>query len=491
MKLKVGNVHTLVESDDPDERRWLKDLLTLPGDYWDDGAPTCVYRQGRIPSGIAVHVWSEARKIGRPVEVVDARTPPATADATADLSWLRDYQVPPVERAVKRRRGVLWLPTGAGKTEVAIAITRVLPCRWLFLVHTATLLHQTKERFDRRAIESGLMDGEDEAAARLGAEGWRAQLWGDGHQPHELGRFTVAMFQSVHRALDSAAEDGPQIGRTLLDQVEGVIVDECHTVAAASHYAVLQSMPNAYFRIGLSGTPFARGDGRSLLVEAAIGPTIHRVRTQTLVDAGVLAKPVIRMVQVHQRVSWEGPITHRRAAGRAYRRFYEHTVSGSGMRNAAVVEVVRACAKPALVFVKDLEHGETLRKAIARAGISVEFCRGSDSTSSRQRTLKLLERGEIDVVVTTRIFQEGVDVPDLRSVVHAAGGRSAIQAIQQGGRALRVAEGKTTCEIWDFDDRGHRWLARHTRDRRKAYEAEGFAVISTNRVDARPGAGVG
>jgi superfamily II DNA or RNA helicase len=67
-------------------------------------------------------------------------------------------------------------------------------------------------------------------------------------------------------------------------------------------------------------------------------------------------------------------------------------------------------------------------------------------------------------------------VPELRSVVVASGGASGIAAIQRVGRAMRPAEGKDACVVWDFYDLGDHTLMAHSRKRRDAYLKEGYTV---------------
>ena len=115
-------------------------------------------------------------------------------------------------------------------------------------------------------------------------------------------------------------------------------------------------------------------------------------------------------------------------------------------------------------------------RAFARVGIRAGYVHGAHTTEQREAAIAQLVDGRIDVLVCSVIFQEGVDIPALRSVVIAAGGQSSIAAIQRVGRGLRKAEGKTSCVVWEVNDRGQRWLEAHARARRLAYQAEGYEV---------------
>jgi superfamily II DNA or RNA helicase len=246
-----------------------------------------------------------------------------------------------------------------------------------------------------------------------------------------------------------------------------------HSLPAESYLRVSQATPNAYWRFGFSGTPLARGDRRSVLAIGALGRVVYRVKPDVLIEAGVLARPRIRMVPILQlsaRPTWQG--------------VYGELVVRSRQRNAAVVAAVRAADKPCLVFVRELAHGRVLEKALAKAGVSASFVSGQHSTEWRRSHVRRLERGHFDALVSTVVFQEGVDIPDLRSVVVACGGASVIAALQRIGRAMRVAPGKDSCEVVDFKDLGHPWMERHSRARLAAYVKEGHEV-----VEAEPAVG--
>jgi superfamily II DNA or RNA helicase len=472
MRWRLNNVVVTVEGND-DEKSWLGRYLSYVDHRYVPGRNTYRDRQVSLynaitddfPAGLAKLAFAEAAKQGFKVTVQDERKSPCAPDPNADLEWLRHHpavpapithQIDAVNVAVRKGRGILWLPTGSGKTEVAIGIVRLLPCRWLFFVHRADLLVQTAERFERRT-------------------GIKAGIVGDGRvEPVE--RFTVVMFQTAWRM----AERGDC---SFIEAAEGVIVDECHTAPAETFWRTLSCATNAYYRLGLSGTPLARSDGRNLLVIGSLGPVIHRVMPETLVALGLLAKPTIRMTKVSQRSdkpTWRG--------------VYGEAVVRSKTRNAAVVDVVKRAARPCLVFVQEIAHGKALAKMLGVQGIVAEFMWGREDTAHRQAAIQRLMRGDTEVLVCSVIFQEGIDIPSLRSVVVASGGKSIIAALQRIGRGMRAdaSTGKTTFEVWDFADKGcgcrpdttegvHpgcRWLERHARARMRAYQSEGFDVLT-------------
>jgi superfamily II DNA or RNA helicase len=404
-----------------------------------------------FPAGFLKLVRDRAAAAGVRLEMIDNRSPRALPQP-ADLGWLRDYQVAAVEAALTATRGIIKASTGAGKTEMAVGLVKRVPdAKWLFLVHRKTLMEQAAQRYELRS------------------PGERAGRMGDGVFDASQ-RFTVATFQT----LASLVKTRPEDAKALLAQFDGLIVDEAHVLPAESFWRITMSLPNAYYRVGISGTPLDREDQRSVFAVAALGPVVFEIGAQQLIAEGRLARPLIRMVTVEQEFS---ELDARGLFQRwDWQKVYEEGVVRSKLRNRALLGAVAAAEKPCLVFVKDLAHGEAFTNALCKRGTRVEFIWGAASLAKRQAAVRRLERGDLDCVVCSVIFQEGVDIPELRSVVIASGGKSVIAALQRIGRGMRTAEGKDTFEVWDVNDTGNAWLTRHSRARRNAYLREGYQV---------------
>ncbi len=465
MRLTVEQTYVRVEAT-KEEREWLDSYLTFSTEQFVSRGGRAKHvtedlhlynaRREHFPTGLLPLVRKHAHANGVSLDIDDRRLAPLAYREDADLGWLRDYQRDAVRRAAIAGRGILWLATGAGKTEIAAGLTRAVPGRWLFVVHRTNLARAAAERIERRTGERvGMIDADTFAVERV----------------------TCATFQTLTRMLAGqhkrvTREDAVR----LLSRFDGVMVDEAHTLPAQTYYRTLMSIPNAHWRIGLSGTPLARGDRKSIFTIASLGPVLMRVKAETLIEEGHLSRPIIRMVTVPQAVdkpTWHGA--------------YTQGVVNSTPRNRVVLDLALRAHKPSMVFVKQLKHGQRLKQLLERASLRVSFVNGSAPVDARMAAVERLERGDLDVIVTTAVFQEGVDAPGLRSVVLADAGRSVIALLQKIGRGMRRTDVKTTFEVWDVFDLqeqgGKKWLENQSRARARSYLDEGHTVEVADSAD--------
>ena len=487
MRLQRDNLFVRLLGATDDERGWVKRVLNYDirgaGSRY-GGQPFAVYdvMNDRFPAGLLPDIGRAAQRDEVALEVVDLRAPMPTPSGVVPR-WLDASQLEAMEASIKFGRGILQHATGAGKTELFVAMAGVV---WptepaLFLAPRAQLAIQARERWALRASE-GHVPAEETG---LLAEGEKT-----------VRRVTFGTFQTVHAGLTA----GVPACLALLERVVLLAGDECHTAAADTFFPVLMGTPRARLRFGLSATPLQRHDERGVLTLGAFGPVIHKVSAPDLVTTGRLVAPVIEMhalkqiaMRAHPRDTAPGRVctgcpaiddepcaddcaTMDPRSG-IFQRVYRELVVESTPRNELLVQLIAQAPKPALVFVKNLDHAKYLAAMLARAVGSVRVVNGSKSTAQRERVVQELQRHELDVAVATSVWEAGVDIPELRTVVNAGAGASSIRSVQMLGRGLRGAEGKDAALMIDILDQGEPSLERHARQRRKAYKAEGFEVV--------------
>ena len=487
MRIELGNIHATVIDASDDDYAWLYDYLS----FEDSKSKFVRGRDGSVkfnanakklsmlqvddtfPTGLVGKVKRAALKKGMHIPIIDRRAAPcvpldwqAAVVNTALLvpdgkggvkPWLHDFQQAAVDKAILKTRGILDMPTGAGKTETACGIAmRLGHTNTLFVAPEADLMHNAARRWEKRAgIESGRI--------------------GDGYLKPVDG-FTAATFQTLAARIRSGDKDILEY----LATVGCVIFDECHTLPADEFYRTAMQIP-AYWRIGMSGTPLARGDRKSLFSIAATGSIIYKVETQLLIERGFIAKPHIQMIRHQQDFEASGWQAGERQG-----------IVESASRNRLAVQLALNIPKPGLVFVKLKKHGILLEKMMKKAGLKAEFLWGEKNITQRDEAIKRLQDGDLDVIIASVIFQTGTDIPEVKSMVIACGGKSEIATLQRIGRGMRIVRDPETGEvlkdefhvkdIFDTEPRqhagqtGNRWNANHSRERFKAYAGVGHEV---------------
>ena len=180
---------------------------------------------------------------------------------------LRDYQGHAATAALRRRFGVIELPTGGGKTVVALYIIAERGQPALIIVHTKELLNQWVDR-----IHTFLGIPKEQ----IGVIGAGKMRIGD--------RITVAMAQSLHKCAD---EVSPHIGF--------LICDECHRTPSRTFTEAISTFDSKYM-LGLSATPYRR-DGLTKLIYWHIGDRVHTIGQKELTKSGAILPFKVKWVE--------------------------------------------------------------------------------------------------------------------------------------------------------------------------------------------------
>ena len=350
---------------------------------------------------------------------------------------LRDYQEEALEAwSIEGHRGVIVLPTGAGKTVVAIKAIESLGEPTLIVVPTLVLVEQWRARL------------EEEFGVEVGVVGGGAR---------EVRPLTVITY-------DSAVLRSEELGNRF-----GLLVfDEVHHLPAAS-YRRIGTLYAAPYRMGLTAT-LSREDGGHVSLMDYVGRIVYEMEVDEL--AGVhLAEYSVETIHVpltteEQREYDSGFSIYRgylQSRGIRIRsaRDYQRFVMRSGRdpearrallaRNRAMDLAMNSSAKveylkrifqsypdeKALVFTRHNKLVYRISKEMLIPAITHQTPR-----REREETLDRFKSGVYLRIVTSQVLDEGVDVPDASLAVVLSGTGSSRQFIQRLGRVLRKGEGK-------------------------------------------------
>ena len=156
---------------------------------------------------------------------------------------------------------------------------------------------------------------------------------------------------------------------------------------------------------------------------------------------------------------------------------YDSAIVLNEVRNQRIVKELIACPKPAFVMCTRLGHARVLHNLAESLGFSLPAVMSGDtSNKDRTQTIKDLQSGKEKAIIATTIFDEGVDLPELRTLIFAGGGKSTVAQLQRIGRGLRTFAVKHEILVIDFNDTSGAILKRHSAARHKVWVDEGFTI---------------
>lgn len=381
------------------------------------------------------YVATDAKRLD--AALAAARGADRTERATLQLSGLDVTPLPHqrrmldeihAERVVHgRHRNLVVAATGTGKTVLAALDYKRLVAqnngerpRLLFVAHRSEILEQA-----RRTYREVLGDG-----------GF-GELFVGGARPSEW-RFVFASIQS----LSSWGVDN--IGA---DAFEVVVIDEFHHAAAASYQKLLSRLKPKEL-LGLTATP-ERADGidvRSLFD----GRLASELRLWDALGADLLCPFHYFAVADHtdlSRVQWTRGRYDEGELGRLY--------TGNTARANLVLREIRSkvpdpAAMRALGYCVSVDHAHFMAQHFRDAGIPAIAVSGETLAQERERVLRQLRTGEVNVIFSVDLFNEGLDIPDIDTVLFLRPTESATVFLQQLGRGLRRTSTKPVLTAFDF-----------------------------------------
>jgi superfamily II DNA or RNA helicase len=341
-------------------------------------------------------------------------------------SWLKN-----------RGRGVVVLPTGSGKSYLATLSIERKQRSTLLVVPTLDLMNQWYDTLHNTFNEDiGLIGG--------------------GY--YEVKDITITTYDSAYIHMENI---GNRFGL--------VIFDECHHLPGET-YSLAASLCLAPFRLGLTATP-ERADGQHVLLEGLIGKTVYRKEItelsgkyladyDTVKLTVTLSEEQVREYQAQRKVytdflrkmsinmaspdGWGRFIMmsagskEGRLAFNAYRRQKELALAAP-----AKIKVLEGLLKKhrrdrVLVFTQDNQSVYNISKRFLIPAITHQT-----KVKERSRILSAFNEGVYRAIVTSKVLNEGVNVPEANIGVILSGSGSIMEHVQRLGRILRKSKDKT------------------------------------------------
>jgi superfamily II DNA or RNA helicase len=333
-------------------------------------------------------------------------------------------------------RGVVELPTGSGKTLLAVLAIAHVRRPTLVVVPTLHLMHQWHGELRRHfSCPVGLLGGGE-----------------SDRQPLTVTTYDSAAFQTEFH--------GNRFGF--------LVCDECHHLPGPS-YQFIAAGSIAPFRLGLTAT-LARQDGGERVCFELLGPLVHSVPIDAL-EGRYLAPYEVQRIEVAltpeeqarydaARARYLGFVRKMgidfgspegwtefivrssrseegRAAFRAYREQRSIALTSEAKLDALWQVLLRHRDERTLLFTEDNETVYRLSRLLLLPAITHQT-----KASERHELLESFTRGELPALLTSRVLNEGVDVPEANVGVVLSGSGSVREHVQRLGRILRKRPGK-------------------------------------------------
>ena len=348
----------------------------------------------------------------------------------------RTFQMEAAEKWMREKRGVVTLPTGAGKTILAVMLIAKTGRPTLIHVPTIDLMRQWKEVLSEYfETPIGLLGG----------------------GINDIQTITVATYDS---ALIHVTNKGNLFGL--------LVFDECHHLPGEQYqFTALGSI--APFRLGLTATP-DRADGKEQILYELCGPLCYEVHIDEL-SGRTLAPYVVETIEVEMRpqereqyensrkcyidflrksrISFQHPngwsIFLRRTSEspegkKAFKSYLlqKKLSQASGAKEECLWKLIRMHqGDRMLVFTQDNEMAYRIGK-----NFMLPVLTHHTKITERDAFLKFFRSGDYPILITSKVLNEGVDVPDANVGVIVSGSGSIREHVQRLGRILRARPGK-------------------------------------------------
>ena len=350
----------------------------------------------------------------------------STAEGLTDsknIFVLRKYQRIAVYRALKNKHGIINAATNAGKTLIGAFIILNTAVKngnnALFVVPAQEIFTQTIESFKEIFGENMI--------------GWL------GNGKEKAGQIMVCTLQTT-------------IKRDVIDNVEAVIVDEVHKYANKSGKKLYKMYSTAMF-IGMSGTPFESGMLKTGELINMFGDEIYNISNKELTNKGVSSRGEIIFVNMDIKFRYSLDLWERLSDDP--NEFYQEKEFEAIVANKQRNEILASLAvdimhneEQLVIMVNRIEHGEVLKKAVIDKATlfleseQIQFLQGSTKVKERKSIIDKFKNREVKCMIVTNIFEIGVSVDEIDTIINAGGGKSSTRSLQKLGRILRQRSGK-------------------------------------------------
>lgn len=237
------------------------------------------------------------------------------------------------------------------------------------------------------------------------------------------------------------------VGRTnSLPQFGLVLVDEAHHIGSPTFRQALDALQPPMVG-GVTATPW-RGD--SFDIDEILGKPLIQVGISEGLRNKYLCEVDYRLLA--DNIDWKLVQTisaHRYSLGQLNKKLIMPTRDEEAARQIAEVFKVEK-RRGGIVFSPTVDHAESFAGSLRSFGLRAESISSRQDPRERDRLMASFRRGDLEILTSVDLFNEGVDVPDVDLIIFMRATHSRRIFVQQLGRGLRMSPGKDKVVVLDF-----------------------------------------
>jgi superfamily II DNA or RNA helicase len=364
---------------------------------------------------------------------------------------LRDYQNEAVNIALRKKIGIINLPTGVGKSVIIGEVLKKINKRSLIIVSRIELLQQLKN------------DIEDWTGTTVG-EMAKGKL-------DINNQFTVSSIQTIYSILKRKDESSKLLIKYLYN-VAVTVFDEAHLVRNVNMYSVVSKFcVNSEYIIGTTATDW-RNDCHTLLMNASVGNTIYKKTPQQMEEEGWILPTKCYFVKCKGETSGD------------YHSAYKSMIVHNKERNLVVRDLCEKYSQnfKILIITKMIDHGKLLNQMIDNSYLITS----QTKTNDRKEWFDDFKKSDKKVLIgSSQIFAQGINIPSLDIIINVGAHVSDVTSIQVVGRVKRTNKetNKKHSYYIDFFDIDKNYFEKASKERINILEEFGNQIVFVNDVE--------
>jgi len=456
--------------------------------FWDGYVRKFSYKTNSFPSGLLFRIALFLKKNKIIFKIKDVRAPLIWKESQILENIekfkfvLRPYQIEGAMKGLLNPYMIFWWATSSGKTVLFSALISALKKRkfrrTLILVTTKDLAAQHRE-------EIGEMISEKIGVIEEGK--------------FEPEMITVAVIDTL---FNKAIKKKEKEVLRYLERIEHLILDEVHHIIDSRMMKrVIGKCKNTIARHGFSGSPYSLTTD-DVELESLSGPPLSKVTMSQLIREGWISRPEITMwkyLSPKKDLTWSRRYSYQQA--------YTKGIVGGEKRNNLIVKLTLEDFnrdKVILILVRIIKHGKILSDLLLERGLlkieDFDFIHGSTPIGYRRKIKEKVKARKLKILIASQIWNEGIDVPAIDTLIKADGGggkevegdKGVRSVVQQIGRVARKpidpsigdvnVNVENVVKVHDFDDSFHKDLKRHSNNRYMTFLLEKEFIVRTKRL---------